>query len=241
MQYDENTNGLSVEKYMNAITIMSQVQGKLDGMRLNLYNRDDMMSLVLIESAIKDLSKAIGNDYKMIDVEELIRMEELKKNKTIPTSSYISDTPKYTPRKPIITEIIEDDNINYGSSRIDLNKYRKQESEFAQSVDFAEKTLAKREIGRLEINAEKNKLMYTFSNSHTLSWMMYDKKKKELIVEFTKNQRIYKYNNIGAYIFQNIIQIDEAKESANSYFQREVCKQPKIYPYKEITQEFTLS
>lgn len=239
MQYEESN--LSVEKYLNAITIMSQVQGKLDGMRLNLYNRDDMMSLVLIESAIKDLSKAIGNDYQMIDIEELIRMEELKKNKSIQTSSYISDIPKYTPRKPIITEIIEDDNINYNSSKIDLNKYRKQESEFAQSIDFVEKTLAKRETGRLEIDAKKEKLMYTFSNSHTLSWMMYDKKKKELIVEFMKNMRIYKYNNIGAYIFQNMVQIDEAKESANSYFQREVCKQPKMYPYKEITQEFTLN
>lgn len=239
MQYEENN--LNVEKYLKAITIMSQVQGKLDGMRLNLYNRDDMMSLVLIESAIKDLSKAIGNDYQMIDIEELIRTEELKKNKPIQTSSYISDIPKYTPRKPIVTEIIEDDNINYNSSKIDLNKYRKQESEFAQSIDFAEKTLAKRESGRLEIDTKKEKLMYTFSNSHTLSWMMYDKKKKELIVEFMKNQRIYKYNNIGTYIFQNMVQIDEAKESANSYFQREVCKQPKIYPYKEITQEFTLS
>lgn len=239
MQYEENN--LSVEKYLKAITIMSQVQGKLDGMRLNLYNRDDMMSLVLIESAIKDLSKAIGNDYQMIDIEELVRMEELKKNKSIQTSSYISDIPKYTPRKPIVTEIIEDDNIDYNSSKIDLNKYRKQESEFAQSIDFAEKTLAKKEIGRLEIDAKKEKLMYTFSNSHTLSWMMYDKKKKELIVEFMKNQRIYRYNNIGAYIFQNMVQIDEAKESANSYFQREVCKQPKLYPYKEITQEFTLS
>lgn len=240
MQYDENLNGLSVEKYMNAITIMSQVQGKLDGMRLNLYNRDDMMSLVLIESAIKDLSKAIGNDYKMIDIEELTRMEDLKKNRNVLTSSYISDTPKYTPRKPIITEIIEDENVNYKPS-IDLNQYKKRNAEFAQSVDFAEKTLAKKEVGRLEIDEKKEKLMYTFSNSHTLLWMMYDKKKKELIVEFSKNLRIYKYNNIGAYIFQNMVQIDEAKESANSYFQREVCKQPKIYPYKEITDEFTLS
>lgn len=240
MQYDENFN-LSTEKYLNAITIMSQVQGKLDGMRLNLYNRDDVMSLVLIESAIKDLSKAIGNDYKMIDIEELTRMKDLKKNRITTDSSYISDVPKYMPRKPIVTEIIEDDNINYNSSKIDLNKYRKQETEFAQSIDFAEKTLAKREIGRLEIDAKKEKLMYTFSNSHTLSWVMYDKKKKELIVEFMKNQRIYKYNNIEAYIFQNMVQIDEAKESANSYFQREVCKQPKIYPYKEITKEFVLN
>lgn len=240
MQYDENLNGLSVEKYMNAIMIMSQVQGKLDGMRLNLYNRNDMMSLVLIESAIKDLSKAIGNDYRMIDVEELIRMEELKKNRAVTTSSYISDIPSYTTKKPIITEIIEDENANYNPSK-DLNQYRKYNKEFAQSIDFAEKTLAKNETGRLEIDERKEKLMYTFFNSHTLSWMMYDKKKKELIVEFSKNQRIYKYNNIGAYIFQNMVQIDEAKESANSYFQREVCKQPKIYPYKEITNEFVLS
>lgn len=237
MQYDENLNGLSVEKYLNAITIMSQVQGKLDGMRLNLYNRDDMMSLVLIESAIKDLSKAIGNDYKMIDIEELIKVEQLKKNRGVSTSSYISDVPSYTPKKPIIAEIVEDDNINYKPS-MDLNKYRKQETEFSQSINFAEKTLSKKESGRLEIDERKEKLMYTFANSHTLSWMMYDKKKKELIVEFSKNQRIYKYNNIGAYIFQNMVQIDEAKESANSYFQREVCKQPKIYPYKEITAEF---
>ena len=66
MQVEEN---LSVEKYLKAIATMTNTIGKLDVLKLHLKGMyDDKMSVAIIESIIKDLSGAVGIDYKMIDV-----------------------------------------------------------------------------------------------------------------------------------------------------------------------------
>ena len=36
-------------------------------------------------------------------------------------------------------------------------------------------------------------------------------------------------------LFDNLVNIDTVGESAGAYFQREVVKKPKNYPYTEIT------
>ena len=66
-----NENELSVTKYLEAITVMSNSIGKLDSLRVHLKENNDNMSMLVLEDIIKNLSKAIGNDYKMINIDNV--------------------------------------------------------------------------------------------------------------------------------------------------------------------------
>lgn len=232
---EENQN-LNVEKYLKAIAVMTNSVGKLDVLKLHLKSMyNDTMSITILESVIHDLSKAVGMDYKSLDVE------------TIPTMKQPIETPapKVEPLKVVVTEDkIEDDIIEYGDV-----KYSK-DCGFAKYMNMANKTLQEKfskktkKVKKVEENKNNGieydeatgNRTYKFTNSSTLSFMIYNEDKQELIMTFLRNGRTYMYNNIPMPIFQNLVQIDESKQfSVGSYFQQNVVKKEKLYPYKELT------
>ena len=48
-----NENELSVTKYLEAITVMSNSIGKLDSLRVHLKENNDNMSMLVLEDIIK--------------------------------------------------------------------------------------------------------------------------------------------------------------------------------------------
>lgn len=224
-----NENELSVTKYLEAITVMSNSIGKLDSLRVHLKENNDAMSILVLEDIIKNLSKAIGNDYKMINIDGVAIAP--KTAKTI--------TPDINAPKVHVAEIIQDDTIgeksyiNFDVTNNKDKKYNKTNKDFAELMQQSE-TILNSKKPKVDIDKTLNET-YTFTNSNTLDYAIYNSKNKELIMQFKKNGRIYKYKNMPRFLFDNLVNIDSIGESAGAYFQREVVKKPKNYPYIEIT------
>ena len=219
-----NENELSVTKYLEAITVMSNSIGKLDSLRVHLKENNDNMSMLVLEDIIKNLSKAIGNDYKMINIDNVTIAPKTAKTVDI-------NAPKVH-----VAEIIEDDTIgenSYINMQVANNKrYNKTNTDFANFMKKSEDIIGKQ---KAKIEIDTNNETYTFVNSNTLDYAIYTPKNKEMIIQFKKNGRIYKYKNMPRFLFDNLVNIDTIGESAGAYFQREVVKKPKNYPYTEIT------
>ena len=219
-----NENELSVTKYLEAITVMSNSIGKLDSLRVHLKENNDNMSMLVLEDIIKNLSKAIGNDYKMINIDNVTIAPKTAKTVDI-------NAPKVH-----VAEIIEDDTIgenSYINMQVANNKrYNKTNTDFANLMKKSEDIIGK---PKAKIEIDTNNETYTFINSNTLDYAIYTPKSKEMIIQFKKNGRIYKYKNMPRFLFDNLVNIDTIGESAGAYFQREVVKKLKNYPYTEIT------
>ena len=219
-----NENELSVTKYLEAITVMSNSIGKLDSLRVHLKENNDNMSMLVLEDIIKNLSKAIGNDYKMINIDNVTITPKTAKTVDI-------NAPKVH-----VAEIIEDDTIgenSYINMQVTNNKrYNKTNTDFANFMKKSEDIIGKQ---KAKIEIDTNNETYTFVNSNTLDYAIYTPKSKEMIIQFKKNGRIYKYKNMPRFLFDNLVNIDTIGESAGAYFQREVVKKTKNYPYTEIT------
>lgn len=241
MQVEEN---LSVEKYLKAIATMTNTIGKLDVLKLHLKGMyDDKMSVAIIESIIKDLSGAVGIDYKMIDVNipkiKPVDAEtrEVMNEKNL-NMGFTTIAPEH---EPIICEVVnqkaDNQEVVYGN-----------DNGFAKYMDLANKTLnkkfakpVKKEVKK--INQSKGieidttgKMTYQFVNSSHLAVMTYDRAENELTMTF-KTGRTYLYKNIPMFLFDNVAKIDESgTASAGGYFNQNVVKNPKRYPYKEITE-----
>ena len=219
-----NENELSVTKYLEAITVMSNSIGKLDSLRVHLKENNDNMSMLVLEDIIKNLSKAIGNDYKMINIDNVTIAPKTAKTVDI-------NAPKVH-----VAEIIEDDTIgenSYINMQVTNNKrYNKTNTDFANFMKKSEDIIGKQ---KAKIEIDTNNETYTFVNSNTLDYAIYTPKSKEMIIQFKKNGRIYKYKNMPRFLFDNLVNIDTIGESAGAYFQTEVVKKPKNYPYTEIT------
>lgn len=234
---EEQQEQLSVEKYLKAIAVMTNSVGKLDVLKLHLKSMyNDTMSITILESVIHDLSKVAGMEYKPFDVA------------TIPIASQkIETAPKAEPLKIVVADNKAEDNIiEYGDV-----KYS-QDCGFAKYMNMASQTLQEKfkkktkKVKKVEVVENKNNDIefdestgnrtYQFVNSSTLSFMIYNEDKKELIMTFKRNGRTYLYNNVPISIFQNLVQIDESKQfSVGSYFQQSIVKKSELYPYKELT------
>lgn len=244
MQVEEN---LSVEKYLKAIAVMTNSVGKLDVLKLHLQGMyGDKMAVAILESVIKELSNAVGMDYNMISI-DLPKIKPLdaetreiinEKNMNI---GYGNVTPEI---EPITCEIVtgKENNMSYSGNG------------FAKYMDMANKTLsekfAKKSVKKvmpktetkiinqskgIEIDEKTGRMTYQFVNSSHLAVMTYDRFTKELTMTF-KTGRTYLYQNIPMFLFDNVSKIDESgTASAGGYFNQNVVKKPKQYPYQEIT------
>lgn len=236
MTVEEN---LSVEKYLKAIATMTNTIGKLDVLKLHLKGMyDDKMSVAIIESIIKDLSGAVGIDYKMIDVNiPKIKPVDAETREVMNEKNLNMGFAKITPEhEPIICEVVnqktDNQEIVYGN-----------DNGFAKYMDLANKTLSKKFAKPVKkINQSKGieldtngKMTYQFVNSSHLAVMTYDRSNNELTMTF-KTGRTYLYKNIPMFLFDNVAKIDESgTASAGGYFNQNVVKNPKKYPYTEIT------
>lgn len=217
-----NENELSVTKYLEAITVMSNSIGKLDSLRVHLKENNDNMSILVLEDIIRNLSKTIGNEYKMIDIDSI--------KKTVISNV---DAPKAH-----VAEIAQDDAIgennyvDFMANRQD-KKYQNVNKNFADLMQQSE-NITRSKKSKVEVDRTLNET-YTFINSNTLDYVIYNPSNRNMIMQFKKNGRIYKYRNIPRFLFDNLVNIDQAGESSGAYFQREVVKKAKLYPYIEIT------
>ena len=234
----EEQNNLSVEKYLKAIAVMTNSVGKLDVLKCSLKAKNDLMSVAILENVIKDLSKAVGMEYHPIDV-QIPEVKTPAFNTTYPTNP-----------EPVVVNIVTDekatvDNIKTEqNSNIDFAKYM-QEAEKTIKTVFSNNNKKVVKNNAVKINQSKGfeidttgKMTYKFVNSSTLDFMVYDKTKREMLMTFLRNGRTYLYKNIPMFIVDNLAQLDErGTSSVGSYFQQNVVKQPRKYPYQELTDE----
>lgn len=243
MQVTEN---LSVEKYLKAIAVMTNSIGKLDVLKLHLKSMyDDKMSVAIIENIIADLSQAVGIDYKMMQVELPKRKPLDNETKEVINEHNINMGYVQPKTSPVVCEIVEDNTTKeYAEQNKSANNnIKKTDNGFAKYMDLTNHILQKRNEKKLqnkgiEIDETTGNMTYKFVNSSTLEFMIYNKANKELTMTFKRNGRIYLYKQVPVFMFQNLVQIDEiGTSSVGSYFQQNIAKQPKKYPYKEITDE----
>lgn len=251
MQVQEN---LSVEKYLKAIVVMTNSVGKLDVLKLHLKSMyDDKMSIAIIESVISDLAQVAGVDYKMMQV-ELPKRKPLSEETRQVINEHNINMGYTAPVKPAVIEVVEAENAPEFEEEIEtkkeikkpvvnINKTKRIDNGFAKYMNLSNSILKKRAEKKaqnkgIEIDESTGNMTYQFVNSSTLEFMIYNKEKKELTMTFKRNGRIYLYKQVPVFMFQNLVQIDEnGKTSVGSYFQQNIAKQPKKYPYKEITNE----
>lgn len=230
----EETQNLSTEKYLKAIAVMTNSVGKLDVLKLHLKSMyNDTMSITILESVISDLSKAVGMEYRPLDVEKIPTMK----------TPNLVEVPKVEPLKIVVTEDKNAEDVVY-SQDCGFAKYMSMADKILQekfakkkknNIPKAKKEVKKESVG-IEVDNNTGNMTYNFTNSSSLLFMIYNKDKKELIMTFAKNGRTYLYKNVPVCIFQNLVQIDESKQfSVGSYFQQNIAKQSKLYPYKELT------
>lgn len=246
MQVDEN---LSVEKYLKAIAVMVNVVGKLDVLKLHLKSMyDDKMSIVILETVIKELSDAVGMEYKMLNTVDIPKRKPLDAetkeviNEHNVNMGYAKTIPPVT---PLVCEVVEKSDISENEVLSDNG--------FSKYMDLANKTLSEKFARKSKKTAQKSKevvntskgiefdektqkMTYQFVNSSHLALMVYDRVNKELTMTF-KTGRTYLYKNIPMFLFDNVASIDESgTASAGGYFNQNVVKKPKQYPYTEITE-----
>lgn len=242
--YDNETQ-LSVEKYLKAIATMTNSVGKLDVLRCHLKTQNDVMSVAIIESIIKDLSKCAGVEYNLTDFSGVqipeVKPVEYKYNLTAPE-----------PPKPLRVEIVENNEKKANNYIDDVQNndivINNKNNDFAKYMAEAEQTIKQTFKPKnnkvvklvnpskgLEVDNVTGKIIYNFVNSNTLAFMIYDKAKKELMMTFKRNGRAYIYKYVPMFIIDNLAQLDETGASAGGYFQQNVVKHPEKYPYTEIT------
>lgn len=238
---------VTIEKYLNAIVTINSTLGRLDVLRLHLNSMyDDKMANAIIESIMKELANVSGVDYKSINIElpkrkpldNETRAMVMEKNYNL--SKYNQTYP--APPSPCVVDIIEGnpaDNINYmpiidNTNNVDYANTILQTQEIKKKVQkVKEQKQINKSLG-IKIDNETQNMTYKFVNSNTLSYVIYNRKSKEMIITFVKNGRTYKYYNIPIYMFDNLVNLDENGASAGSYFQQHVVKNKSIR-YEEIT------
>lgn len=247
---------VSIDKYLNSITKIETNIGKLDSLRVILKSSyNDINSIIILENVIEDLTNIIGVKYNMIDL-SLMKFNNKEYTKLLEEKSEIANNLEFAKNEneSLRQQIAELKNsINILQIQRDTQSIAEQKEQnilkniSIEDIQEEAKTQkpqkkAKKEnvvtgnIGA-ELDCNTNSYVYTFVNSNTLSFASYNDNEKSMIIEFTKNGRIYKYLNMPKYHFDNLVALDMANQSAGKYFQSDIVKEWKKGQYKEITNE----
>lgn len=222
----------SIEKYLEGIVAINSTLGRLDVLKLHIKSTyNDIVANAIIESIIKDLSNVCGVNYKTIELDIPVMKPLTHETRQIieeknANMGYIKKD------EPIKIEIIEDNNIKYENEI----KSKNIPIGLKKLIQPLEKKQETQKLG-VEFDEVSNKYTYSFNNSNTLGYSIYNNNDRSMIINFVKNGRTYKYNNVPRYIFDNLVNLDERGASAGAYLQQNIVKKWKNGQYKEITND----
>lgn len=225
-------NEVSIQKYLDGIVAINSTLGRLDVLRLHIKAMyDDKMANAIIESIIKDLSNVCGVNYKTIEL-DIPTIKPLT-NETKQIIEEKNANMGYVKKdEPIKIEIIEDNNVQY-ENKTKANNIPAGLKKLIQPLEKKQET---QKLG-VEFDEVSNKYTYSFNSSNTLGYSIYNDNDRSMIINFIKNGRTYKYNNVPRYIFDNLVNLDERGASAGAYLQQNIVKKWKNGQYKEITND----
>lgn len=182
-----NVDEMSIEKYLQAITTINSTLGRLDVLKLHIKSTyDDKVADIILESIIKELSAVCGVNYKTIDlkidktiqpISNTTKQIILEKNKNI---GYVAPA-----SQPMTIEIIEDNNHVYEEEKQKQNDINIAKATLQAETQKKQKK-AISDVAPVGVQYDSNTCKYTYSfvNSNTLAYMIYEKLTKQLIVTF---------------------------------------------------------
>lgn len=211
---------VTIQKYVEGITTINSALGRLDVLRLHLS--DNKMALTIVNTIMDDLAKVCGVEYNKINY--IPTKEDLEKRKQR------EELQRPTPMK---IEIVEEEKPQVKRE----NKNKLDLMQLANNVLKQEKKQENKKVENVGIQYDEStgNMVYKFVNSSTLDFCMFNKNTNDMIMAFKRNGRIYKYKNVKIYMFDNLVNLDEANGSAGGYFQQNIANKWTKGNYEEIT------